>query len=280
MKKSVKFLGGIVLLMVIGSLFVGVVSAEDIMSLYPCSGDTRSFCASTAKTYSVNGDVERVSNETDTIDNRKAGKVSVSPTPAPVTRYRTDGETYTFVAMWPEIPQPWYLDFPRGIAVDSSGYVYVADSGNNRIQKFDSDSNFITTWGSQGSGDGQFRNPSGIAVDSSGYVYVADSGSVCVPSGNNRIQKFDSDGTFITKWGSYGTGDGEFIHPWSIAVDSSGYVYVADSGNHRIQKFDSDGTFITKWGSNGAGEGEFDWPVGIAVDSSGYVYVAERLSHK
>jgi len=136
MKKSEKFLGLIALLMVIGSLFVGVVSAEDIMSLYPCSGDTRSFCASTAETYSVKGDVERVSNETDTIGNRKAGKVSVSPTPtpAPVTRYRTDGETYTFVTMWPN--QYWHLRYPEGIAVDSSGYVYVTDFDIHRIQKF------------------------------------------------------------------------------------------------------------------------------------------------
>ena len=82
----------------------------------------------------------------------------------------------------------------------------------------------------------------GVAVDSSGNVYVAD-------TNNNRIQKFDSSGTFITKWGSSGTGDGQFEYPTGIAVDSSGNVYVADTDNHRIQKFDSNGTFLTKWGS-------------------------------
>ena len=66
---------------------------------------------------------------------------------------------------------------------------------------------------------------------------------------NNRIQKFNSNGTFITKWGSKGTADGQFNFPDGIAVDSSGNVYVADDGNNRIQKFDSNGTFITKWGS-------------------------------
>jgi DNA-binding beta-propeller fold protein YncE len=75
-----------------------------------------------------------------------------------------------------------------------------------------------------------FNNPSGVAVDSFGNVYVAD-------LGNNRIQKFDSSGTFLGEWGGYGSGDGQFSYPQGVAVDSSGNVYVADTNNHRIQKF-------------------------------------------
>ena len=125
---------------------------------------------------------------------------------------------------------------PSAIAIDSSsGNVYVADSGNNRIQKFTSSGkfkpDFVTKWGSPGSADGQFRIPSGLAVDSSGNVYVAD-------TGNDRIQKFDSNGKFITKWGSPGSGDGQFSVPYGIAIDSSsGNVYVADKGNSRIEVF-------------------------------------------
>ena len=79
--------------------------------------------------------------------------------------------------------------------------------------------------------DGQFNGPHGVAVDSSGNVYVTD-------SGNSRIQKFDSNGTFITKWGSTGSADGQFDNPYGVAVDSSsGNVYVVDSGNSRIQVF-------------------------------------------
>jgi DNA-binding beta-propeller fold protein YncE len=90
--------------------------------------------------------------------------------------------------------------------------------------------------------DGSFRFPTGIAIDKDGNVYVAD-------SWNNRIQKFTSDGTFITKWGSTGSGDGEFRFPTGIAIDKDGNVYVADFSNNRIQKFTSNGTFITQVGS-------------------------------
>jgi len=157
---------------------------------------------------------------------------------------------------------------PHGIAVDSSGYIYVADQEGQRIQKFTAAGTFVTKWGSEGSGDGQFISPTGIGVDSSGYVYVAD-------TGNNRVQKFTSDGTFMTKWGTHGSGDGQFELPHGIAVDSSGYVYVADTENHRIQKFTSNGAFVTKWGSQGSGDGQFTHTAGVAVDSSGNVYVVD-----
>jgi sugar lactone lactonase YvrE len=162
--------------------------------------------------------------------------------------------------------------WPYGIAVDSStGNVYVADSLNYRIQKFDSNGNFITKWGSEGTGDGQFNAPY-ISVDSSrGNVYVLD-------ATNHRIQKFDTSGNFITKWGSEGTGDGQFKDPEDIAVDSStGNVYVLDTINHLIQKFDSDGNFLTKWGSYGMVEAkQFDRPNGITVDSLGNLYVVDN----
>ena len=151
--------------------------------------------------------------------------------------------------------------------------MFVAEYNNHRIQKFDSSGNFITKWGSWGTGDGQFRYPIGVAVDSSGDMFVAD-------TANNRIQKFDSSGNFITKWGSWGTGDGQFKYPWGVPVDSSGDVFVADTDNHRIQKFDSSGTYITKWGSYGTGDGQFNQPIGVAVDSSGDVFVTDSRNHR
>ena len=90
--------------------------------------------------------------------------------------------------------EPQFND-PAGVATDSSGNVYVADTSNHRIQKFRSDVTFIRMWGSQGSEDGQFGFPFAIALDSSGNIYVTD-------SLNERIQKFTNTGTFIRKWGS------------------------------------------------------------------------------
>jgi len=114
--------------------------------------------------------------------------------------------------------------------VDGSGNVYVADRDNNRIQKFDASGTFVTTWGSAGSGNGQFSNPTGVATDGSGNVYVVD--------GNNRIQEFDANGAFLTTWGSFGySGNGQFNGSFCVATDGNGNVYVADEGNSRIQKF-------------------------------------------
>ena len=134
---------------------------------------------------------------------------------------------------------------------------------------------FDTKWGSEGSGNGQFASssPQGIAIDSSGNTYVTD-------TNNNRIQKFDSSGTYITQWGSFGTGNGQFNYPRSMAIDSSGNAYVTDYQNNRIQKFDSSGAYITQWGSQGSGSGEFNGPIGINIDTSNNVYVGDTENHR
>ena len=87
-------------------------------------------------------------------------------------------------------------------------------------------------------------------MDGSGNVYVAD-------SRNQRVQVFNSDGTFLFKWGSQGSEDGQFQFPVGITVDGSGRVYVAGAGNDQIQVFSGDGTFLFKWGSQGNDDGQF-----------------------
>ena len=112
------------------------------------------------------------------------------------------------------------LSFPVGIDLDSNDNVYVAESGNvgnpSRVDKFTSSGQFITSWGSLGTGVGQFNQPKGLTLDANDDVYVAD-------EFNNRIQKFDSDGNFITEFGQ-----DRLFHPIDVAVDSQGRVYASD----------------------------------------------------
>lgn len=77
------------------------------------------------------------------------------------------------------------------------------------------------------------------------------------------------------KWGTIGTGEGQFNGPNGITVDASGNVYVTEYANHRVQKFTSSGTFLTMWGTQGSGDGQFNQPYGVAVDSNGRIYVAD-----
>ena len=149
----------------------------------------------------------------------------------------------------------------RGIAVNSTGYIYIAEWSLNQIQVYDKDGNFVNKWGARGNRDGYFNGPEGIAVDSAGNVYVTD-------HENNRVQKFTADGRFLIKWGTKGSNrDGAFNGPEGIAVDSANNVYITDESNYQVQKFNSNGIFITRWGTTGTS--------GIAVDSAGNVYVTD-----
>jgi DNA-binding beta-propeller fold protein YncE len=168
-----------------------------------------------------------------------------------------------------------------GVAADAVGNIYVADNDNHRIQMFSATGAFITKWGSGGSANGQFVNPEGIAVDAAGNVYVAD-------YNNNRIQKFsgagvaaqEAPGVFLLKWGSSGTGNGQFQYPVGVATDAAGNVYVVDDDNHRIQKFTSTGSYASQWGSFGSGNGQFSYPFGVATDAAGNVYVTDTSNHR
>jgi uncharacterized protein (TIGR03663 family) len=191
--------------------------------------------------------------------------VAVNPPPA-ARGYPRAPTLLRPVAVWGQKgTRPGTFDEPRGLAVDANGFVYVADSKNNRIQKLSPDGKPMTTWGQEGNGPGQFKDPCGVAVGSDGFVYVAD-------TWNHRVQKFDADGKFIAEWKA----DPGFWGPRGIAVapDNSA-LYVTDTGNKRVVKFDTQGTQLKMWGKDGSKPGELIEPVGITVDETGQVSVAD-----
>lgn len=185
---------------------------------------------------------------------------------------------------------------PRGVAVDTSGQIFVADTFNHTIRKI-SPGGSVTTWagaaGAAGSADGpagsaRFNSPAGLAIDSSGNLYVAD-------MMNHTIRKIGADGAVTTLAGSPGNGgtaDGagssaRFQEPVGVAVDANGNIYVADSGNSAIRKITAGGVVSTVAGVAGetghndgsASDARFDGPYGVAVDRLGNIYVADTFNH-
>ena len=187
-----------------------------------------------------------------------------------------------------------------GLALDSAGNIYIADYMNQRIRKVDT-SGIITTVAGNGtadySGDGglatqaQLDWPSGVAVDSAGNIYIADSTS-------HRIRKVDTSGIITTVAGNGNRGfsgdggpatDASFYHPWAVAVDSAGNIYIADYYDHRIRKVDNSGIITTVAGNGNEGfsgdggpatDASLYWPYGVAVDSAGNIYIADYRNNR
>jgi uncharacterized protein (TIGR03663 family) len=184
---------------------------------------------------------------------------------------------------------PGQFTSPRAVAVDGQSRIYVADSGNNRVQVFNPDGSFLRQFGStckldtkegcQGDGRGQFNEPWGIAVDQEGNVYVSD-------TWNHRVQKFDKDGKFVNQWGVFESTGGElgkpfaFYGPRQVTIGKDGKVYIMDTGNKRVQAFNPDGSFLTQFGGGGVVDGRFDEPTGIAQDSAGNWYIADAWNRR
>jgi DNA-binding beta-propeller fold protein YncE len=163
------------------------------------------------------------------------------------------------------------FDSPTGIAVDGSGNVLVADTGNGRIEKFSPTGTFISTIGTKGTGNGQLGAPNGIAIDGAGNIYVAD-------AGNHRVEKLAPDGGLIAEWKGPEPG---FYGPRRIAIGPDGSVYVVDQGHTRIAKFSFGGELLAVWGSKGNGDGQFDDPTSVAVDpATNKVYVADPRNRR
>ncbi len=227
--------------------------------------------------------------------------------PTDTTGGSTDnGQTYGLFDLAPQGAAKGQFNQPRGIAIAPDGSFYVVDTTNMRIEKFDKDGKFVTFFGNEGSGNGQFiglningsripgTGPGGIAVDAQGNVYVAD-------TWNHRVEKFDPTGKFLLSWGKFldlnpppagtpypavpGDANVSFYGPRDIAIGSTGEVYVTDTGNKRVLVFDANGQPLRQIGEGANpnmgtsnGTSQLNEPMGLALDSQDNVYVADTFN--
>ena len=200
---------------------------------------------------------------------------------------------------------------PHGLILDIGELLYVADTGNHRIQIIDFSGNFIAEIGHRGWQSGEFDTPMGLAISfvRSSMLYVAATGNdriqfcslidrafqtvtdssiafdrpysivvdkngeiLVIDRGNHRFIKFSSRGEKLFERGSYGSGRNQFQNPTDIALDQKRNIYVVDSGNQRLKKYDFSGNLIFIW------SGHLQDPSHVALDQSGYIYITDRRS--
>ena len=171
--------------------------------------------------------------------------------------------------------------------MDGEGYVYFADTGNNRIRRIDSDGMITTVAGNQSTMGAKLSVPRGITVDADGNLYVVD-------TGNNQVHRLD-DGSLTAIAGAAGLGDGgpaidaRLLEPKGIALLDDGSLYITDSSNNRVRKVDSEGVITTFAGTGEQGDGgdggpateaQLYYPTGITVDSAGNVYISDSRNNR
>ena len=170
------------------------------------------------------------------------------------------------------------FNFPHGLFVDREGNVWVTDGRGeggkgHTVIEFAPDGKVLMTLGKPGvAGDGPdtFNSPSDVVVAPNGDIFVADGHG---EKTNDRIVKLSKDGKFIKAWGRHGSAQGEFNVPHTIALDSTGRVFVGDRSNNRIQIFDSNGKWLAEWK-------QFGRPSSVFIDKNDTLYVADSQSNE
>lgn len=199
--------------------------------------------------------------------------VVVEPHYSRVNYFAADGK---LISQWGENgTNAGQLAFPRAVAVNSRGEIYVSEYGPvERVQRFAPDGRgLLGAFGQPGEGAGEFNRAEGLGVDGADRVYVADS---C----NHRIQIFSREGTFLRAHGRAGEGRGEFSYPYDVRVDAAGLQFVCEYGNSRVQIIDAADQPLEILGGPGAAPGQFSNPWSLALDSRGNLYVADAGNHR
>jgi tripartite motif-containing protein 71 len=200
-------------------------------------------------------------------------------------------------------PTQLQLNGPQGDAIDSQNNLWVADTGNNRIEEFNEKGEYVSKFGSEGTGNGQFKGPRGPAIAPNGSIWVADAGNARIekcsttgecasygqghvfeatdlavaPNGNvwvadpreGRVEEFNEKGEFIRQVGSLGDAT-------ALTVDGQGNVWVSDyAGNRVVELSGETGGTISQFGKSGTGNGTLNGPVWISADANGDLWVVD-----
>jgi len=177
-------------------------------------------------------------------------------------------------ATWRNAPQ---FNHPTGILVLPSGQIYVADTLNHRIVVVDPNDLVLSSWGSQGVGNGQFDQPRDVERDHFGNIWVLD-------SANSRFENFSNAGVFNFAWAAYGTQNGQLNLPLGFTLNNIDQAIVADTGNFRIQVFNDQSAAatnlapVTVEGWYGDGPFQFKEPAGVVINKEGQVAVADGIT--
>ena len=168
----------------------------------------------------------------------------------------------------------WGVLEPLGIAVRDNGEIVVVERGKHCVSIFAPNGTKIRTFGTKGSGQGQFDYPDGVALDSAGNILVVD-------HWKHRIQKFTAEGKFLKAFGRQGRGRLEFYFPTGIGINHKNKnVYVCDCHNHRLQILNENLTFSGIFGGSGKGDGQFKLPRDVTFDSTGILFITDSGNHR
>ncbi len=166
------------------------------------------------------------------------------------------------------------LKRPSGIAYSHTHKkLYVVDTKGHMVNVFNRNGQFLSSFGSRGTGRGWFNFPTYLWIDKQDKIYVSD-------TLNYRIQIFNHEGKFLSTFGRHGNRPGYFAHPCGLATDSFGNIYVADKQFENIQIFNSQGEILMALGSEGRGPGQFWLPAGIFIDDNNRIFVADSFNKR